>query len=133
MKKLLASSLFSIMAVFLSASSAFAQNSGLVQCDEQHPASCSLCSLFATVKAVYDFAVQLTIILAVGYIMFGGYQILISRANPALYAKGKKHIYQAFIGLAMVLAAWFLVDMFIRALTGSSDIYGAPWRTLKCQ
>ena len=106
---------------------------GLVQCDEQNPASCTLCALFATVKAIYNFVTQLTIVLAVGYIMFGGYEMLVAGANPGLYAKGKSHIFQAFIGLAIVLAAWFIVDILMRALTGSGDIYGAPWRTLNCQ
>lgn len=132
MKKIIISSLLSLALLSLifapSASAA-----GLVQCDENSPASCSLCALFSTVKAVYDFAIQLTIVLAVAYVMFGGYQMLISGANPALYQKGRKHIFQAFVGLAIVLAAWFLVDMFIRAITGTGDIYGVPWRTLKCQ
>lgn len=134
MKKFLLSSFLSFaLLAFLFIPTVFAQTSGLVKCDEQNPASCSLCALFSTIKAVYDFAIQLTIILAVAYVMFGGYQMLISGANPTLYAKGKKHIFQAFIGLGIVLSAWFLVDMFIRAITGSGDIYGAPWRTLQCQ
>lgn len=106
---------------------------GLVQCDEQNPASCTLCALFATVKAVYDFVTQLAIVLAVGYIMYGGYQMMISGANPRLYASGKSHIFQAFLGLAIVLAAWFFVDILMRALTGAGDVYGVPWRTLDCQ
>lgn len=134
MKKFLLSSVLSLaLLAFLSAPAVFAQTGGLVKCDEQNPASCSLCSLFSTMKAVYDFVIQFTIILAVAYIMFGGYQMLISGANPALYAKGRKHIFQAFIGLGIVLSAWFLVDMFIRAISGSGDIYGVPWRTLQCQ
>lgn len=132
MKKILLSLFLSISLLFL-LSSPIVSAAGLVQCDENSPASCSLCALFATVKAVYDFAIQLTIILAIAYIMFGGYQMLISGANPALYAKGRKHIYQAFLGLGIVLAAWFLVDIFIRALTGTGAIYGVPWRTLNCQ
>ena len=132
MKKILLSFFLSLSLLFL-LSSPIVSAAGLVQCDENDPASCSLCALFSTVKAVYDFAIQLTIILAIGYIMYGGYLILISGASPALYAKGRKHITQAFIGLGMVLAAWFLVDMFIRAITGTGDIYGVPWRTLQCK
>lgn len=132
MKKIFLPSLLSLTLLFF-ISAPMVSAAGLVKCDENSPASCSLCALFATVKAVYDFAVQLTIILAVAYIMFGGYQMLISGANPALYAKGKKHIFQAFIGLGIVLSAWFLVDMFIRALSGTGSIYGVPWRTLNCQ
>ncbi|AKM77960.1 MAG: hypothetical protein UX49_C0050G0006 [Candidatus Wolfebacteria bacterium GW2011_GWC2_46_275] len=133
MKKLFFPTFLSLtLALFVSAPVVFAQ-SGLVKCDESNPASCTLCTLFSTIKAVYDFAVQLTIILAVAYIIFGGYQMLISGANPTLYKKGQNHITQALLGLAIVLSAWFLVDMFMRALTGSGDIYGTPWRTLQCQ
>lgn len=132
MKKIILSFVLSLTLIALVAAPAvFA--AGLVQCDEQNPASCTLCALFATVKAVYDFATQLAIVLAVGYIMYGGYEMLISGANPGLYKKGRDHVFQAFTGLAIVLAAWFLVDIFMRALTGSGDIYGTPWRTLDCK
>lgn len=134
MKKIFTASFLSaILATLLIAPIAFAQSGGLVKCDEQDPTSCTLCTLFSTVKAVYDFAIQTTILLAVAFIMYGGYQMMISGANPAQYAKGRSHIYQAFFGLGITLSAWFLVDMFIRALTGSGDIYGVPWRTLQCQ
>ncbi|OGM92610.1 hypothetical protein A2333_01890 [Candidatus Wolfebacteria bacterium RIFOXYB2_FULL_49_7] len=132
MKKIILS--FTLSLAFISLVAApVVFGAGLVQCDEQNPAGCSLCALIATIKAVYDFITQLTIVLAVGYIMFGGYQMMISGANPGLYAKGKSHITQAFIGLAIVLSAWFFVDILMRALTDSGDIYGAPWRTLNCR
>lgn len=134
MKKIILSSILSLtLALFLLAPAVFAQSGGLVKCDEQTIGSCTLCTLFATIKAVYDFVTQAAIILAVGYIMYGGYEMMISGANPKLYDQGKSHIYQAFYGLAIVLAAWPLVDIFIRLLNGSADIYGVPWRTLQCQ
>lgn len=136
MKKIILSSILSlILALFLLAPSVFAQTaaSGLVKCDEQTPGSCTLCTLFQTIKAVYDFVIRITIILAIGYIMYGGYEMMISGANPKLYDQGKSRIYQAFYGLGIVLAAWSIVDIFIRLLNGSADIYGVPWRTLQCQ
>lgn len=132
MKKIFLSLLFSLtIAFFVSAPIVF--GAGLVQCDEANPSSCSLCSLFATVKAIYDFVTQFTIILAVAFIMFGGYQMMISGSNPALYKSGKGHIYQALMGLAIVLSAWFLVDILMRGLSGSGDIYGVPWRSIQCK
>lgn len=110
-----------------------AYSRGLVQCDEANPASCSLCALFATVKEVYNFASRLTLILAVAYILWGGYEIMISGAKPALYASGKKRITNAFLGVFIVLAAWFLVNAFIVGLTGTGTIYGYPWNDLQCQ
>ena len=132
MKKLLLASLLSLSFVFLLAAPTVF-GAGLVQCDEQNPTSCSLCALFETVKAIYSFVSQAAIILAVAFIMFGGYQMMISGANPGMYAKGKSHIFQALQGLALVLAAWFLVDILMRALTGTGDVYGVPWRDLNCQ
>ena len=132
MKKILLSFILSLALISLVAAP-IALGAGLVQCDEQNPASCTLCALFSTIKAIYDFITQAAIILAVGYIMYGGYQMMISGANPSLYAKGKGHIFQAFLGLGIVLSAWLLVDIFMRALTGAGDIYGVPWRTFQCQ
>lgn len=132
MKKYPFTSLLLIAFLFLGSAPSVSA-AGLVKCDESSPASCSLCALFATVKAVYDKATELTLILAVVYIIFGGYQILTAGANPALYAKGRGHILNAFFGVLLVLGAWFLVNAFMVALTGGGTIYGVPWQTLKCQ
>lgn len=121
------------LSTLLFVSATHVSNAGLVQCDEAHPESCSLCALFSTVKEVYNFASRLTLILAIAYVLWGGYEIMISGAKPALYASGKKRIKNAFIGVFIVLAAWFLVNAFIVGLTGSGNIYGTPWQTLKCQ
>ncbi len=110
-----------------------ASQAGLVQCDELHPESCTLCTLFSTGKAEYDFVSRLTLVLAIAYVLWGGYEIMISGANPKLYASGRKRIRNAFLGVFIVLAAWFLVNAFIVGLTGTGDIYGTPWKTLKCQ
>jgi hypothetical protein len=131
MKKLFSLLLSSTLLLLLS--SPVASAAGLVQCDESNPASCSLCALFATVKSVYDFASRITIVLAVGYVLWGGYEIMTSGAKPALYASGKKRILNAFFGIVIVLSAWFLVNAFIVGLTGSGKIYTAPWNELKCQ
>lgn len=106
---------------------------GLVQCDEAHPETCSLCSLFATIKAVYDFTSRVTLVLAIAYVLWGGYEIMISGAKPALYASGIKRIKNAFFGVFIVLAAWFLVNAFIVGLTGTGKVYDYPWNDLHCQ
>ncbi len=122
-----------LSALLFVSSSNVSNAAGLVQCDEAHPESCSLCALFSTAKEVYNFASRFTLILAVAYVLWGGYEIMISGAKPALYKSGGDRIKNAFIGVFIVLAAWFLVNAFIVGLTGSGNIYGTPWQTLTCQ
>lgn len=138
MKKILLSFILSATLLFiLSTSLVSAANIGLVMCDETdiNPASasfCSLCTLFATIKEVYDFVSRLTLILAVGYVLWGGYEIMVAGASPAKYAEGKKRILNAFFGIVLVLSAWFLVNAFIVGITGSGTIFTAPWNKLTC-
>jgi hypothetical protein len=128
---------FIFAALLLVLSPAASRAAGLVQCDEAAKAGeagyCSLCSLFATVKEVYNFASRVTLVLAIAYVLWGGYEIMISGAKPALYASGVKRIKNAFLGVFIVLAAWFLVNAFIVGLTGTGSIYGFPWNELQCQ
>lgn len=136
MKKYL-SFLFSSLFLFL-LTSPLVSAAGLVQCDETATSTangsfCGLCTLFSTIKEVYDKVVELTLILAVAYVLWGGYEIMVSGANPALYTSGKKRILNAFLGICIVLAAWFIVNAFIVGLTGGAGgAYGTPWRTLQC-
>lgn len=122
-----------LSALALASSFSTTQAAGLVQCDESRPETCSLCALFSTVKAVYDFASRFTLLLAFVYILWGAYDIIISGAEPARYAAGRKRIWNAFLGVFIVLAAWFIVNAFMVALTGGGKVYGVPWQTLQCQ
>lgn len=124
----------SILLLFLSTPITLA--AGLVQCDESDPASCSLCALFQTIDAVYDKATEITIVLAAGYTIWGGFELLMAGANPALHAKGVKRIRSAFIGVFIVLAAWFLVNAFITTLISGSTEGNAlieVWNSPTCK
>lgn len=59
-------------------------------------------------NVVYDL-MALASLVAVGYIIYAGYLIVLSNGDPAKYAKGKKTLSSAIIGLVICLAALAIV------------------------
>ena len=59
-------------------------------------------------NVVYDL-MALASLVAVGYIIYAGYLIVLSGGDPAKYAKGKKTLTSAIIGLVICLAALAIV------------------------
>ena len=59
-------------------------------------------------NVVYDLMAVASLV-AVGYIIYAGYLIILAGGDPAKYAKGKKTLSAAIIGLVICLAALAIV------------------------
>ena len=59
-------------------------------------------------NVVYDLMAVASLV-ALGYIIYAGYQIVLSNGDPSKYAKGKKTLSAAVIGLVICLAALAIV------------------------
>ncbi len=102
------------------------QMGGLVSCgryaddpvttdiDESKP--CGFCDFFLLFKRIVDW-IMLVIIPAVAglIVVFGGFMLVISRGNPQQSKLGKDAIIYTFIGYAIVLIGWLVLNS---ALTG---------------
>lgn len=67
---------------------------------------------------IVDIALRLVSIVAIGFIIYGGFQYLIARGEPANMAKGKATITHAVVGLIIGIASAGIVG-FISTRIGS--------------
>lgn len=70
-----------------------------------------------------NIAVDITVAaayLVLGYVIYGGYQYTFSGGDPGKVANGKKTLAQAFIGLAIVMLAYAIINTIRFALLGAS-------------
>lgn len=73
---------------------------------------------------VANIFVSITVIatyLAVGYVIYGGYQYIFSGGEVGKVASGKKTLNQAFIGLAIIMSANIIVNAIRIALLGGGQ------------
>lgn len=60
--------------------------------------------------------------LIIGYVIYGGYLYVFSGGDPSKVATGKKALYQAFLGLAIVMSANVIMTAIRIALVGDGNI-----------
>jgi len=95
-------------------------------------APCTLCHLFVLFKRIVDF-LTLNIIfpLAVLMIVVGGVMFLTAGGDPGRIGGAKKILTATVIGLAIILAAWLIVDTVITFLTPAGSPF-QNWSTINC-
>ena len=74
-----------------------------------------------------NIATDITVIaayLVLGYVIYGGYLYTFSGGDPGKIASGKKTLFQAFIGLAIVMAANLIMGSIRIALVGGQGNIG---------
>lgn len=62
--------------------------------------------------------------LVLGYVIYGGYLYTFSGGDPSKVAIGKKALYQAFLGLAIVMSAYVIMSSIRFALLGDNGTFG---------
>lgn len=63
--------------------------------------------------------------LVLGYVIYGGYLYIFSGGDPGKVATGKKALYQAFLGLAIVMLAYTIMSTIRFALLGANGNLGS--------
>jgi hypothetical protein len=108
------------------------QACGLVPCGQTSPdgktipCPCQFEHIFVLLNKIYNFIVKMIAApLAVIALIVGGILIMISAGNPELLGKGKKTLYAAIIGLALVFGSWVIINT-ILSLIG----YQGAWSIL---
>ena len=72
------------------------------------------------VKLVIDWALYLAAIIAVIFIIIGGYFYITSAGNPTQAAKGRATLVNALIGLALVVLSYIIVQIVYNFLTNKT-------------
>ncbi|MCX6724053.1 MAG: hypothetical protein NT155_02645 [Candidatus Staskawiczbacteria bacterium] len=119
-KKLSSIALFCLLSVIFVPLLASAD--GLVPCGNPGQNACGLSDFFVMLARIYSFIVwYIATPLAVIALTLGGLFMMISAGNPNLMGLGKKILYAAIIGLALVFGSWLIIDFVLKAIgfTGS--------------
>jgi hypothetical protein len=82
-----------------------------------------------TVQNVIRFAVTLGIFFATLALVYAGFVWMTSRGNPERVSQGRNMLLNVFVGLAVLLAAWLIVDFIMKTLYNESTEFG-PWNSI---
>jgi len=86
---------------------------------------CNAKDLQQLVVNVINFLITTSAIIAVLFIIWGGFLLLTSGGSPERISSGKKAITAAIIGFVIVLVAWVAINTFITVFT---DCSGDWWK-----
>ena len=108
-----------------------ASAAGLVPCGGTGEPACQFCHVVKLVELVSDWLVTiLTIIFAI-IIVVAGLRMVVSSGDVNAKVSAKKMIINAAVGFMIVLAAWILIDLGMKALVESDSDLG-PWNSIQC-
>lgn len=94
---------------------------------------CNVCEMMHTAQHIAYFILTLLIFVVVPIlIMWGGALIIFSQGSSERLGEGKKVISGAFIGIALGLGAYILVNTFMVALGQLSSASTAEWGKFDC-
>lgn len=81
------------------------------------PVMDNLNDIWLIVAAVIEILLRLVVLIAVGYIIFGGFKYLTSQAEPAEITQARKTILNALIGLSISVMAAMIVNFIAGSIT----------------
>ena len=91
--------------------------------------SCGRCDLFQLLKNLIDFVIGgLMPPLAVLLFVWAGFLILLSGANPGLYAQGQTIFKNTFYGIMILLSAWMITNTLILSVGAKYNNAGNWWQ-----
>jgi hypothetical protein len=102
-------------------------------------ALCNICDLFKLLQASFTFIwIYLSIPIAAVMMLYGGFLMLLSSfqgESSSQVSRGRKVLFNAVIGLAIVFLAWIGVDSILKivgARYGTDIQQLGPWNQIKC-
>lgn len=90
---------------------------------------CGFCDGLIVASNIIRFLFQISIVIAVGMIIWGAFQLMTAGGSEERVSGGKKTITAALTGLVIALAAWLIVNELLHLLSGRADF---PWSQISC-
>ena len=101
---------------------------GLVPCGEEgNP--CAFCHLFEMGNRILKYLMEITVLLGVIFIVFGGVMMMLAGSSPKKLQDSKNIISGAIIGIIIMLTSWIILGTFFHLMTGGANW---PWQEIKC-
>lgn len=111
-----------ILIVLVTPQEIFAQ--GLVSCEGPE---CNICHVLTMISSLKDWLFGVAVLIAVILIAYAGFLLVFSRGDVSAASKGKQTLTNAVIGIIIMLAAWTIVDTFMKVfLGGDFGIWNKP-------
>ena len=117
-------------------------SSGLVSCGATPPGDaylwfmdateCGLCNFGQLIQNIINYMLALAIPISVALFAYVGILYFGSAANPAGIEKAKGIFKTTFIGLAVAISAYLIVQVLLSALLDQSFLNLNNWKTLQC-
>lgn len=98
-------------------------------------AGCNACHLVLLISNVTKWLIGLLMVIFAIMIVSAGFRLATSAGNVEAKASAKKRITNAIIGIIIVLSAWLIIDILMRALLntgGTGTIDNHLWSEIDC-
>jgi hypothetical protein len=123
---------FSGVAVCLNIPVFVSAQQGLVPCGRVGQEDCQTCHVVQLVSGVNAWLVGILSIVATIMFVIAGFKLVTSNGNPSALQDAKNMIINVAIGFVIVLAAWLLLDLFMKSLLSDSQQGLGPWNQISC-
>ena len=104
-----------IVSLLVTTAPSLASAAGLVPCNGP---DCSVCDIAKLLNNVITWFIGFGAILAVLVIVYAGIKLVTSAGNQSAVESAKSMAFDVVIGFIILLCAWLIVDLFMKALTG---------------
>ena len=94
--------------------------------------SCQACNLAQLVQNLINFAIGLSIPIAVVLFAWAGALYFTSGANPEHVNDAKKILNNALIGFLIAITGWLVINTLLHALLDAGPIKQGSWFTIQC-
>ncbi len=94
---------------------------------------CGICEIVDIVHVVRNFitgSVEIIGGLALLFFVYGAVLLVASSGNTDRVQRGRQVMTSTVLAMLAVILAWSIVNITISALTGTGNIFGAPWQIL---
>ena len=113
---------FAILVVpFLSAAHLAHADLPLPACDKLGGVSCKSTDLSGIIVTILDFLLGIAFLVAVLMLVLGGFRYITSAGNEETAGKGKKTIFNALIGIAIVILSYVIVSVVSKTISSNTN------------
>lgn len=92
--------------------------------------TCGFCELVLMVNNIVEWLVIIVTTLTVLLIAFAGFRLITSGGDAQALQDAKKYLFNALIGILIILAGWTIVDTVLKLVAGG-DL--GVWQPLSCE
>ena len=109
---------------------------GLVPCGRDADTGlntvCQTCHVLQLVNGVTAWLVGILALVSAIMFIIAGFRMVTANGNPSALKDAKNMILNVAIGFAIVIAAWLLIDLFMKSLLSDTQQGLGPWNQIAC-